>query len=108
MTNWPHGHAFGRSAGTTRVSRRRMNVPVDAWSISAYVLDGSGWRSTGDGVFTSMRSGCPQQGMVNVPTLQIGKGLFFCNHFVGIELTRNFCTHVRVFIELGNDGHIGY
>ena len=83
-----------------------MNVPVDEWSISAYVLDGSGWRSTGDGVFTSMRSGCPQQGMVSVPTLQIAKGSIFCNHFVGLELTRNFNTHVHVLLALSNVGHI--
>ena len=85
-----------------------MNVPVDELSRSAYVLDGPGWRSTGDGVFPSRRSGCPRQGMVNVPTLQIAKGSVSCNLLVGLELACNFCTHVRVFRALGNHEHIWF
>ena len=68
-----------------------MNVPVDELSGSASVLDGSGGWCTGDGVFPSGRSGCPPQGVVNVPTLEIAKDSDSCNRLVALGLTYSFC-----------------
>ena len=68
-----------------------MNVLVDGVSGAISVLDGLGWRSTGDGVFPSGRSGCPPQGVVNVPTLEIAKDSDSCNRLVALGLTYSFC-----------------
>ena len=85
-----------------------MNVPVDGLSRSVSVLDGPGGRSTGDGVFPSGRSGCPPQAVLNVHTLEIAKGYDYCNHLLGLELTCNFCTHVRVFRPPRNHEHVWF
>ena len=68
-----------------------MNVLVDGVSGAISVLDGLGWRSTGDGVFPSGRSGCPPQGVVNVPTLEIAKDSYSCNRLVALGLKYSFC-----------------
>ena len=83
-----------------------MNVPVDGLSGSVSVLDGPGGRSTGDGVFPSGRSGCYPQGVINVHTLETAKGSDYCNHLLGLELTCNVCTRVRVFRLLANHDHV--
>ena len=77
-----------------------MNVPVDELSRSAYVLDGPGWRSTGDGVFPRGRSGCPQQSVLNVHTLESAKCSVYCHHLLGrkLELTCKFVRVVRLVI----------
>ena len=71
-----------------------MNVTVDELSGSASVLDGSGGRCTGDGVFPSGRSGCPPQAVLNVHTLEMANGSDYCRHLLGLELTCNGCTLV--------------
>ena len=79
-----------------------MNLPVDELSGLVPVLDGPGGRSTGNGVFPSGRSGCSPQGVLSVHTLEIAKGSDYCNHLLGLELTYDVCTHVRVFRLLDN------
>ena len=83
-----------------------MNVPVDGLSRSVSVLDGPGGRSTGDGVFPRGRSGWAPQAVLNVHTLEIAKGSDYCNHLLGLELTYDVCTHVRVFRLLDNHEHV--
>jgi hypothetical protein len=83
-----------------------MNLPADELSGSVSVLDGPGGRSTGDDVFPSGRCGCSPQGVISVHTLEIAKGSDYCNHLLGLELTYDVCTHVRVFRLLDNHEHV--